>query len=391
MFWSPSSGGVRRYLLAKRQWVASNTGWRQTIATPTAEGAGMARVPGVPLPGSGGYRFPLRREVCANCLQALVPDIIEAGDPYRLAWSALDAARRLKIPAVAFCHSNLEGVVARAAATLGATGRRIAVRAALRYVRRLYEQYALVLAPSEAMRQHLLDAGVPRVERQPLGVDTTGFDPALRDDMWRRRWRESLSISEDARVLLYVGRFAPEKNLQTLVDAACRLGPRYVLVAVGAGPTPPQATRQVRVLPYEADRDVLARMLANADVMVHAGDQETFGLAVLESMASGTPIVARAAEGLAELVDGDVGVGVPNLEAAAFADAIASVCEAEADRREQLSRQARERALRHDWSAVFPLLFARYRRLVDAHRRDATMRAQPDLVPTPPSTPSSPA
>src|SRR3954467_13227529 len=110
MFWSPTGGGVRRYLQTKQAWLAGQAGWTHTIAVPmrAAPQLGEARIPALPMPGSGGYRLPLRRCAIADRLVELEPDLIEAGDPYVIAWAAVDAAQRRGIPAVAYCHSNLE-------------------------------------------------------------------------------------------------------------------------------------------------------------------------------------------------------------------------------------------------------------------------------------------
>ncbi|MEO7010211.1 MAG: hypothetical protein ABI156_13765, partial [Caldimonas sp.] len=97
MFWSPTGGGVRRYLQTKQAWLARQPGWRHTIAVPLADdagadegiaivgdhagGAAIVGLPSIPLPRSGGYRLPLRRRAIADRLVALAPDLIEAGDP----------------------------------------------------------------------------------------------------------------------------------------------------------------------------------------------------------------------------------------------------------------------------------------------------------------------
>lgn len=353
MFWSPSSGGVRRYLLEKRAWVARHPQWRHSIVTPMHDAVSPARIDALPLPGTGGYRLPWNRAADARTLASLEPDVIEAGDPYRLAWSALDAARRRGIPAVAFCHSNLELL---AATLVGPRAGGVAGRLARRYARHLYSQFDLVLAPSQAMRRHLLDWGVERVAHQPLGVDTTVFHP----EQARADWRASLGLPADSRVLVYAGRFAPEKHLDVLAGAVRRLGSPYVLLAIGGGPRPPHGER-VRILPHVASPADLATALASADAFVHAGDQETFGLSALEALACGTPLVARRAEGLAELVDDRVGVPVLRGDVASFAEAIASLFERD---RGSLAAAARQRAQRHDWSRVFPALFGHYGRLV---------------------------
>jgi alpha-1,6-mannosyltransferase len=166
---------------------------------------------------------------------------------------------------------------------------------------------------------------------------------------------------------VYAGRFAPEKHLDVLSEAVRRLGPAYRLLALGAGPTPPAGERVI-VQPFVGDPMALARALASADAFVHAGDQETFGLSVLEAMACGTPVVARAAEGLAELVDDSVGAVVRDGRAQSFAEAI----EAQFARgRAGASLCARERAESYDWNQMLPLQLMHYRQLLrDGPRKE---------------------
>ena len=320
-------------------------------------GPATTRLPSLPLPGSGGYRLPLRRAAMARVLRAMAPDLIEAGDPYRVAWAALDAARARGVPAVACCHSNLE-LMARMAA-----GRRLgapAGRLARRYARHLYERFDLVLAPSRSMGRHLADWGVPRVAVQPLGVDCAVFHPSRAAHA--AAWRAAHGIDASTRLLVYAGRFAPEKHLDLLAAAVERLGGRHLLLAVGAGPAPPPAGPRVRVLPFVAGTAALADALAAADVFVHAGDQETFGLAALEAMACGTPVVARAAEGLAELVDDRVGAAVARAGAAAYAEAIDAVCRDGRDAARGAAARARAEA--YDWQRVLAGRLGHYRRLL---------------------------
>ncbi len=356
MFWSPTGGGVRRYLLAKHAWWSGQPGWRHTIAVPGAAGSAfdVSTLPSLPLPGSGGYRLPLRRGAVARVLIDLAPTLIEAGDPYRVAWGALDAAQALGVPSVAYCHSNLLRMARLAGGrAFGAA----AAASARRYMRHLYANFDLVLAPSRDMTRQLRDAGIGSAGCQPLGVDSTVFAPSRSDPSWRQRH----GFDASTRVLVYVGRFAPEKHLDVLVDAVRRLGAPYVLVVVGAGPTPPAAHPRVRVLPFVAKVEELATVLASADAFVHAGDQETFGLSVLEAMACGTPAVVRHAAGLAELVESGAGVGVASGTGAAFAEAIEALFAGDSA---ALSRAARQRGVAGDWQRVLPALRGHYARLL---------------------------
>lgn len=358
MFWSAHGGGVRRYLDTKHDWLPRH-GWRHTIVAPGASGPGRVDCGGWPLPLSDGYRLTVHRQRAARIIEAQAPDLIEVGDPYRLAWSALDAAARLRVPAVAFCHSNLAAMAALLAGRNG-TPARLARQAAGAYLRRIYRRFESVLAPSEAMADELRELGVTRVERQPLGVDTAVFHPARRD----AGLRAALGLPAGARLLLYAGRFAAEKNLPTLVEATRLLGPPYVLLALGSGPLPPHGER-VRVLPHAAQAAEVARLFASVDVFVHAGDQETFGLAALEAMACGTPVVVRARGGLAELVDEAAGAGIAvhSSRATDWTEAIAATFTAD---RAATGAAARARAEAFDWQRIMPDLLTRYRRLIAA-------------------------
>jgi alpha-1,6-mannosyltransferase len=351
MFYAPESGGTKRYLLAKRNWLAQRPAFRHSLLVPGASGvtapAGTAWLRSVPLPGAGRYRFPLGSAQGARLLRLLQPDVIEAGDPYLCALSALSAARDLDVPAVAFAHCDLEHLVERTAGRL--------VGAALRsWLRRLYARFDLVLAASGAVERRLRAAGLTNVARQPLGVDTRLFHPNRRDPQFKQR----LGLPSDARLLVYAGRFAGEKNLAVLERALHLLGKPYVLVTVGSGPHPARG-RGVRALRYLQDPQDVARVLASCDAFVHPGDQETFGLIVVEAMACGLPVVGTTAGGVAELIDESVGIKVEPRDANALAEGIAALFQSDLA---AVGRKGRMRAVeRHDWDAVMPGLVAHYR------------------------------
>jgi alpha-1,6-mannosyltransferase len=361
MFWSPRSGGVKSYLRAKNNFLQHDSRIRHTVVVPGAADAAPPQVPGWPLPFSAGYRFPKSRASAARALASLAPDVIEVGDPYQMAWAALDAGQQAGVPVCAFYHSNLLDMAQRLA---GRHARQVAAA----YVRKLYPHFDRVLAPSPHVVSLLHDLGISRAVLQPLGVDTEVFHPQAPDGSWRRRH----GIDPDAIVLLYVGRFAPEKNLPLLADAVDRLGAPYVLVTIGHGPIRISGAR-VRVLPYEAGREALARAYAEANAFVHAGDQETFGLAVLEAMACGLPVVGCQRGGVGDLVTDDVGATVPPKSAEAFARAIAGLRQRDAA---ALARAARDHALRYDWRSVFPPLIQHYRQL--SHGPERILDAVPD-------------
>ncbi|HUP93439.1 MAG TPA: glycosyltransferase [Burkholderiales bacterium] len=350
MFYAPQGGGVRRYIEAKRAWLNSRSGCSHTLVVPKAGDApreahtvGLASLP---LPLSHGYRVPLGRSPAARTLVELQPNVIEAGDPYMLAWAALDAGQRLGVPVVGFCHSDLPRLLCHR------YGRRVEHIAALYYAR-LYREFDLVLAPSRAMTARLRGWGVRRATYQPLGVDIDVFHPSRRDTEMRRR----LDLPDDSRLVVYAGRFAPEKNLDVLAHAMRLLGSRYVALWIGAGRVPTDLPANVRILPYISEREALARVLAGCDAFIHPGDQETFGLAALEAMACGLPVIGARAAGVGELVTPEVGALVPARDARALAEAVAALYERDL---KMLGLHARRLAERYAWGPVLTRIVDRY-------------------------------
>ena len=349
MFYAPASGGVRTYLEAKHRHLQLYSGVRHSVLVPGhgySQNAGVYEVPAPRLPFGKGYRFPVRRAPWRNLLRSLGPDLIEVGDPYMTAWAALDAGRRLDIPVIGFYHSDLPLLV----------GNRIGHWVGTNmngYVARLYGSFDRVLAPSQAMARKLSALGVRNVFVQPLGVDLETFHPNRRDPGLRRE----LGLADDTRLMIFAGRGSREKNIGVLLETARRLGAGYHLLLVGsnmARRVPPNVTVIDRFCPATE----VARLMASCDVLLHAGNQETFGLVVLEAMASGIPVVAARAGALPELVPFHSGRLCPPLNAEAMAHSVRELFESDC---RLLGRQARQHVeAHHAWDAVVAGLLAHY-------------------------------
>ena len=158
-----------------------------------------------------------------------------------------------------------------------------------------------------ASADNLTGLGVPRTTVVPLGVDTDLFHPARRDP----GWKQEIGAAASQPVALYVGRLSAEKGLGVVLDALpgvhAATGLRLVLIGEGhlrrrlerAARTRPE---MLGVLPFESDRARLARVYASADLFVAPCPYETFGLAALEAMASGLPVVGVGAAGIGRLL-----------------------------------------------------------------------------------------
>jgi alpha-1,6-mannosyltransferase len=350
LFYSPTSGGVRRYLNAKHDWLKANTGWEHTLLVPgdttrVARGD-ISTVGGAHLPGTFNYRLPLNPRAWTRTLAALEPDLIEVGDVFHPAWCAAQVAERRDIPLIAFFHSNLPQIIGR---RLGTTSERVVGR----YVRWVYERFFMVFAPSRLMCDYLSDLGVERPEYQPLGVDTEIFHPRRR----REDLRCKLGLAPDTRLLVYAGRFSGEKNLPALRETFALLGRPYHLLLIGGGEYASPA-ENITVVPYRRDSHELARWLASGDALVHAGTSETFGLVILEAMACGRPVVGVRAGAVQELVDEQVGVLAEAATAPLLAQAVRDLYDRDLAR---LGAVARTRVCsRYTWSHALQLQLNAY-------------------------------
>ncbi len=359
LFYCPQGGGVSTYLSEKAHWLARCRQIRHTIFSSSIGAAhcppGVTAMPGLPIPGIANFRLPLGVAGPARLLRQAHPDLIEVGDASPCAWAALRERRRASTPVVAFCHSNLPQLVARRFGSLGG-------RAAARYLRHLYLQADLVLAPSQSMVRQLGAIGVAGAVRQPLGVNSRIFRPQCRNPDLRRQ----LGLSADTRLLVYAGRFVPEKNLSLLGAAVRRLGPAYHLLLIGGGAAPAPSA-QMTVVAFQSEPQRLACWLASCDVLVHPGDCETFGLIVLEAMACGLPVVGTSGGAVAELLDPGSGVLVPPNSVDGLCAGIEAIYRGDLL---QLGVNARRKAVRdYDWNCVLPQLLKLYAGLLSVPQR----------------------
>lgn len=356
LFFAPHSGGVKRYLLAKRHFLRARPHVRHTLVVPgpydREREPGIVEIASPRIPFGGGYRLPLRIAKWSRTIEALKPDVIEVADPYHLAWVAHGVADRLGIPAIAFAHSDLVRLFGdRFTPSIG--------RAAGIYLRRLYNRFDGVLAPSRLIAERLADLGIRNVAIQPLGVDGTIFhphraDPALRDE---------LGLANDARLLIFAGRMAREKEIPLLLRVLADLGAPYHLLLVG-GERREALAPNVTMLPYEQDSRRLARLLASADALIHAGRHETFGLILVEAMACAVPVIAVRAGAVTEIVDARVGrIAVPD-DAISLADAVRDLFAADRDAMGAFARARAERD--YLWESTLPQLVHRYAELIRA-------------------------
>jgi alpha-1,6-mannosyltransferase len=382
-FYSPVSGGVKRYLHEKLDYIEKHTSRDQdALIVPgpktKVEVRGRSRIYSIRSPlisRTGRYRALVNLRAVGDILRRERPDIIESGDPYQLGWRAVRAGRALKIPVVGFYHSHFPEAYLRASAKLfGKRAARRVMKLSRSYVRRLYNRFAATLVASDPIAQVLREWGVRNVHVVKLGVNTDIFRPGADE---RESIRRSLGFEPGRKLLLYVGRLAKEKNTAKLFKAFAILNERapnsFHLLVIGEGPQRKQLRelqakhRNVSGIGYCAEPRELARYYRAADLFVHPGVQETFGLVALESQACGTPVVGIRGSAMDDLIFHDQGDWAHENSAEALSDAIERFAAKDLS---LFGKQAAEQAARlHAWPKVFERLFCIYRE-VCAHYKE---------------------
>lgn len=363
-FYGPRSGGLRTALHHLGGGYAAR-GHEVTLVVPGPAAAqelmpnGVRRITlAAPwVPGTGGYRVvdPWR---VGRLLDGLAPQALEVSDRLTLRGLGRWAADR-GVPSVVISHERLDRLLEQfllpAPAARWAADRANAAMAA---------DYDLVVCTTAFARAEFDRIGAANVAQVPLGVDLTTFSPARRHP----GLRASLADGDET-LLVHCGRLSAEKHPERSVDTLAALisnragaGARARLVIAGDGPRRAALQRRASGLPvtflsFVRQRAAVARLLATADVALAPGPHETFGLAALESLASGTPAVVSGSSALREIVQPSCGAAVAD-DPAAFAEGVLGVLDTvEAQRR----AAARARAEQFTWPAAVDGMLAALR------------------------------
>ncbi|WP_328402988.1 glycosyltransferase family 1 protein [Streptomyces sp. NBC_00390] len=351
----PDVNGVAHCALQTARHLAAR-GHEPLVIAPAAAGADAAdpgapcpvvRIPSLPLPGYPQVRVALPSRRVAAAITAHRADIVHLASPFVLGVRGMAAAAKLGLPAVAVYQTDLAGY----ARTYVGAGE----GAAWRRIRAVHGAADRTLAPSSAALRDLEEHRVERVRLWPRGVETTRFRPELRDEALRRE------LAPDGELIVgYVGRLAPEKQVENLAGVCSLPGVRVVVV--GDGPSEPSLRSALPGAVFLGRRtgDDLARIFASLDVFAHTGPYETFCQTVQEAMASGVPVIAPAAGGPLDLVDhGRTGLLVRPHDVDSVTSAVAHLAAAPA-LREAYGQAGRLAVEGRTWAAVGDMLLDHY-------------------------------
>ncbi len=271
--------------------VIAPTGGMLAADQRSVHGADVSLLRSVGLPSYPEVRLTFARaRRLAKVIADFHPHVVHLASPFVLGWQALRAAELAEVPTVAIYQTDIPGYARR-------YGIPAAEPALTQHLARIHKRATLTLAPSSSAIGELQALGVDRVQLWARGVDGAMFHPSKRSEAWRR------SVAPNGEVVIgYVGRLAPEKQVDDLRAIADLPGTRLVIVGDG-----PSRGALERALPNAVflgfqSGEKLAEAVAGFDLFVHPGENETFCQTVQEALASGVPVVATGRGGPLDLV-----------------------------------------------------------------------------------------
>lgn len=362
-FVSPTSGGIKTALRAWGQ-LYLQMGHRASLIIPgpgqeiTEEAQGLVyRVPATPLPGIG-YSLMWSRVGMSRLMDAIAPDAIEVSDRATTRWMGRWARHR-GIGSVMISHENMTGIMVRRTPVPD----RPAHWTADFINRRSAHDYDAIVCPSAFAAEEFHRNGIP-AHVVPLGVDLQTFSPVHDVSAWRP------PAPGQTIQVVHCGRLSPEKNPSLSIETVremVRRGHDVHLTVFGAGPMLGELVARAQNLPvtfhsYIDDRAELAAAMGRADVAISPGPLETFGLAALEVLALGIPVVCSDEGALQEVVGG--GGTIRPSSPAAFADGVEELLA-----RPRAHERARAEAETFSWSRSAQRMIAVHEQVRRSPRR----------------------
>jgi glycosyltransferase involved in cell wall biosynthesis len=317
------------------------------------EGSPIYRVASVPFPPYPQIKLAPIHPGVRHALEGFKPDLIHAVNPFILGWGTPYLSKKLDVPLVASYHTNIADY---------ARFYRLGVFDSIIrwHTRRIHNRAALNLCTSEATRTYLKTQGIGHVHVWPQGVDTERFNPAKASAWWRDRLTDG---HPDDRLLLYVGRLAREKGIERL-KAILSTVPGTRLAIVGDGPARRDLEGEFAGTPTvfagQLLGEELAAAYASSDVFLFPSLTETLGMAMIEALASGLPVLAARAGATHEVVDeGESGLLYDPAVPRALTDAVRTLAEDD-ELRARFARGARAAAERRSWESATATLRSYY-------------------------------
>jgi glycosyltransferase involved in cell wall biosynthesis len=274
------------------------------------------------------------------------PDVVHVATEGPLGWSAVQAAKKLRLPITSDFRTNFHAY----SAFYGLSWLKTAI---VGYMRKFHNTSHCTMVPTDEIKTALSEMGFQRLIVVPRGIDTKLFCPSKRSSELRESW----GVAESTTVLISVGRLAAEKNLDVVINAyqLIRNQRRDIrLVFVGDGPLRDQLARRCPEAIFCGVQrgESLAAHYASGDIFLFPSLTETFGNVTIEAMACGLAVVAFNRAAARQLIIHESnGLLVESEENETFGRQVHRVV-VDRDLRQKLGQNARQSSLENGWASV---------------------------------------
>jgi glycosyltransferase involved in cell wall biosynthesis len=322
---------------------------RQSKTDSSLGDAGLEEVlmRGMPIPRYPQLKLGLpSKKILVKTWTLRRPDVVHIATEGPLGWSALQAAKVLKLPVTSDFRTNFQSYSKH----YGIGWLRKPIVA---YLRKFHNATACTMVPTNELKRSLSENGFLNLKVVARGVDTQLFNQYKRDLNLRNSW----GADDDTKVLISVGRMAPEKNLDQVLNAFEALSwmkDRVKLVMVGDGPLREQFQQRFPdiIFPGMLAQKDLAVYYASSDLFVFPSQTETFGNVTLEALASGIPVLAFDCAAARDWVESGVnGWLVPEIQPERFALQAVEIFKSSGVL-EQVTRNTRQHQVHLDWNQI---------------------------------------
>lgn len=329
------------------------------VIAPTSEtthhlGFAVHTVPSVEIKG---FPVGIPSPTVSKALDEFRPDLVHLAAPFWLGSHALDWSRRNSVPSVAVYQTDIAGYCSR-------YGLDFARPLVERFTASIHAPASISLAPTAEGAKRLKELGVENVAVWGRGIDTDLFHPERRDLAEVQVLRNQIAPNSEL-VVGFVGRLAPEKQIERLLEVADL--PDVKLLIVGDGPE--RARLEKLFAPFNSyfagfqTGIALANHYAAIDIFVHCGTEETFGQTIQEAKASGLAVVAPDRGGPKFLIEhGVTGLLVDPENIGGYRDAVSRL--RDNGLRTEISKSARESVLENTWARNNSALLELYRQVI---------------------------
>jgi alpha-1,6-mannosyltransferase len=385
-FWSPSGGGVRRYHLQKMAFYEQLPKVQpekkilsvfvmpdsRTFTEVRGEGLVIEHVQAFRFPGNWEYRFLWKQSKIRPILKKYKPQVIEVGSPYLLP-TAIRRAARKECPQAAllsFWHADFPVTyVGRPVANkFGSLLGRIAEKVAFWYARQEFKKFDGIQVSCKEVMSRLDKNGLPPSSWIPLGCDIQMFSPTKRDENLIKDFKGG---NPERLTIFFPHRFCEEKGIELLLGAyqelTEQLGQEPEIILAGTGPYLPQVKEacqkhpHIRYVGFIQSIEEMAHHYASVDLGLALSGWETFGLSILESMASGNAqIGASTGAAYEHVTESGAGIVLQERTPHALAKAIVELYRSDM---QTMKQKARAYAERFSWNDCFTRQLELYQKI----------------------------